>query len=332
MTETNKTKKINVKKLSIIIAIALVAVAAAAVCIVMAQKNYLATTMRLLRIEGSVTVEDSKGGAKPIVDNMRFQSGDALSTGSNGLASVGLDDTKIVTLNADSRAEFVKKGKQLELKLTKGAVFFNVTEKLRSDETFEIKTSTMTAGIRGTSGIVYYDENAGGRETIAITDGAVEISATNPDTGETKTARLEAGNMLTVYLFSGRIENSVEFDINEIAEYEIPGFALERITENKDLMKKVCDHTGWNEDKLRKALNDLNKDIQPTESETSATSSGTLPPETSDTEQPTDTSAAPTKKKRPTKKPTRRPTKKPKSKKKKTTSTSKPGVSDPSVQ
>ena len=335
MTETNKTKKVNVKKLSIIIAIALVAVAAAVVCIVMAQKNYLATTMRLLRIEGSVTVEDSKGGAKPLVDNMRFQSGDALSTGSNGLASVGLDDTKIVTLNADSRAEFVKKGKQLELKLTKGAVFFNVTEKLRSDETFEIKTSTMTAGIRGTSGIVYYDENAGGRETIAITDRAVEISATNPDTGETKTARLEAGNMLTVYLFSGRIENSVEFDINEIAEYEIPGFALERITENKDLMKKVCDHTGWNEAKLRKALSDLdNTDIQPTESETSATSSsGTLPPETSDNEQPSDTSAAPSKKrkKRPTKKPTRRPTKKPRSKKKKTTATSKTSVSDPSV-
>lgn len=149
-------------------------IAAVIVVIVLSSNGYVANTMRLLRVEGTVTIEDSKGGIKPVIDNIRFQSGDALSTGSDGLASVGLDDTKIITLQNDSRAEFTKQGKHLELNLTKGADFFNVTEKLQPDETFEIKTSTMTAGIRGTSGMVYYDQQDD-RDSLIVTDGASHV-------------------------------------------------------------------------------------------------------------------------------------------------------------
>ena len=158
------------KKIIAAVGAVLVVAAIVIVCIVISNNKYLATTMRLLRVEGTVNIEDSKGGTRSVTNNMRFQSGDALNTGADGLASVGLDDTKIITLQNDSRAEFLKKGKQLELKLTKGAVFFNVTEKLKADETFEIKTSTMTAGIRGTSGIYYYDETNENRETLVVTD------------------------------------------------------------------------------------------------------------------------------------------------------------------
>ena len=133
---------------------AIVVVAVAVICFVVFRNSMLANTMRLLRIEGTVNLEDSKGSSKPVIDNLRFRSGDALNTGADGLASIGLDDSKIVTLQNDSRAEFKKKRKQLELKLTKGAVFFNVTEKLKEDEKFEIKTSTMTAGIRVSSTMI----------------------------------------------------------------------------------------------------------------------------------------------------------------------------------
>ena len=127
-------------KVKVILVCAAVLLIAAIVCIAMsARKGYLAKTMRLLHFEGSVNIEDGRGEAKPVTNNIRFQSGDALSTGSDGIASVGLDDTKIVTLQNDSRAEFQKSGKRLELKLTSGAVFFNVTEKLKADETFEIR-------------------------------------------------------------------------------------------------------------------------------------------------------------------------------------------------
>ena len=115
MVQNDRSKR----KIIIISVIALAVVAAAVICIVFARQGYLATTMRLLHVEGTVNIENSKGGSKPVVDNLRFQSGDALSTGADGLASVGLDDAKIITLDHESRAEFKKKKKQLELKLTK---------------------------------------------------------------------------------------------------------------------------------------------------------------------------------------------------------------------
>ncbi len=231
-------------------------IAAVIVVIVLSQNGYVANTMRLLRVEGTVTIEDSKGGTKPVIDNIRFQSGDALSTGSDGLASVGLDDTKIITLQNDSRAEFTKQGKHLELNLTKGAVFFNVTEKLQPDETFEIKTSTMTAGIRGTSGIVYYDEESN-RDALIVTDGSVVVTATNPDTGETKYAEVKGGERIQVFLYSDRKEDTVQFYLDEITEEDLSDFTLEMLVENDELLNRVCEYTGWDKEKLKSFVNDV---------------------------------------------------------------------------
>ena len=263
MVQNDKSKMNPKIKIGIIAGIAVVVIAVAVVCIVFARNGYLATTMRLLRIEGTVNLEDSKGSTKPVVENLRFQSGDALNTGADGLATIGLDDAKIVTLDHNSRAEFKKKKNQLELNLTKGALFFNVTEKLKSDEKFDIKTSTMTAGIRGTSGIVYYDEADDLRETIAITDGVVEISATNPDTGETRTAKVEAGKQLKVYLYSNRPGESVQFEIFDIKEEDLGKFTVGLISDNDELIKKICDYTGWDPDKLKKILKGLS--VEPTD-------------------------------------------------------------------
>nr|MCR4767257.1 hypothetical protein [Saccharofermentans sp.] len=75
------------RKNRIIIISALAAVVVAAVVIIfLSRNNYLAKTMRLLRVEGTVNIESSTGGTKPAADNIRFQSGDALNTGSDGLA------------------------------------------------------------------------------------------------------------------------------------------------------------------------------------------------------------------------------------------------------
>ena len=205
-----------------------------------------------------LSIEDSRGGSKAVSNNMRFQSGDALNTGNDGLASVGLDDTKIVTLQNDSRAEFLKNGKQLELKLTKGAVFFNVTEKLKDDETFEIKTSTMTAGIRGTSGIAFYDETEDNIESLIVTDGVVEVSATNKTTGYTKTVRVEAGKKVKVYLLDDeKPEESVQFELESVPMDELGNFDLAALADDEELMKRISEHTGWNEDKLKKVLRGL---------------------------------------------------------------------------
>lgn len=282
MVQNDKSKNNSKTKIVVISVIALAVVAAAVVCIVMARSKYLATTMRLLKVEGTVNIEDSKGGTKPVVDNMRFQSGDALNTGADGLASVGLDDTKIVTLDNDSRAEFIKNRKQLELKLTKGALFVNVSQKLNADEKFEIKTSSMTAGIRGTTVVVYYDPKDNMRETLALLEGALKVSATNSVTNETKSIDLTAGQQIKVYLYPDRTTDSVEFFVTEITESDLTNFTYQCLEADMSVVGKILSqNSSWNKDKLNQFLKDLEHagtdlDKKPDEQ----------PPKTNDTEPP----------------------------------------------
>ncbi len=278
MAQNNNTK--NNSKTKIIVISAIVAVVAAAVVlgIILSRNNYLATTMRLLKVEGTVNLEDSKGGSKPVVDNLRFKSGDALNTGSDGLASIGLDDTKIVTLDNDSRAEFKKKKKQLELKLTKGALFFNVTEKLKADEKFEIKTSTMTAGIRGTIGVVYYHPKTK-LETLAVAEGSVAASATNPVTNETKSILVEAGQEICVYLYNDRKENSVEFVLRPISEADISEFARSMIVSDDSITSRVLgSNPSWTKDNLKAPKPPVDKASDPPKTEEPATNPPADPP------------------------------------------------------
>ena len=257
----NLTKK---EKIIISSIAALIVIAIIATVVIIANNRYLATTMRLLRVEGTVTIEDSTGAAKPVIDNIRFQSGDALNTGSDGLASVGLDDTKIVTLENDSRVEFNKSGKQIELNLTKGALFFEVTEKLADDETYEIKTSNMTVGIRGTSGYVYYSES--GLQSLIITDGVVKVTGYNPKTQETKVVEVRGGEQVTAYLYDEATEDrdSIEFEVKEVPVEELPEFPLQMLAENDALLEKVCADTGWDKDELLALVEALTDPDNPT--------------------------------------------------------------------
>ena len=263
-------------------------VAAIIAIIAFNRSSYLATTMRLLRTEGNVKIE-AAGKSQVATKNKRFQSGEAIWTGADGLASVGLDDTKIVTLQSDSRAEFVKKNKQLELKLTKGAVFFEVTQKLNQDETFEIKTSTLTAGIRGTSGYIYFD--AEGKDSLTVTDGKVIVTAVNPDTGERKYAEVSGGQRITVHLYSDRTSDSVEFEIEDLTESDLDDFLLKMLVENDSLLDKVCQETGWVKTRLQELAREiLNKQIEGSE----VTTTTTTEESTEESTEPADTTESET--------------------------------------
>ena len=252
------------------------------------RSSYLANTMRLVRTQGDVRIVSAGGGSKAAAKNKRFESGDVLVTGVNdSLASVSLDDSKIVTLQADSKAEFVKKNKQIELKLTKGALFFEVVKKLNADETYEIKTSTLTAGIRGTSGYIYYDEQ--GRDSLTVTDGTVIVTAVNPDTGERKYAEVKGGQRITVTLYSDRTTDSIEFEIEDLKEEDLNDFTLKMLVENDKLLDKVCNETGWDKQKLKDLMNAiLNSQIQGTEVTPTPTEEETEPADTSESETETE--------------------------------------------
>ena len=197
MSLIDKVNSLSKKTKIFIAAAALVVVAGIVAVIVLSGNKYTATTMRLLRVEGTVNIENSAGEIKPVMNNIRFQSGDALSTGFDGLASVGLDETKIVTLESNSRVEFTKSAKQLALNLTEGGMFFEVTEKLKDDETFDITTSNMTVGIRGTSGYILAREKTG-KLLFQLTSGHVTLKVKNPLTAKDDNVSLSAGQQALI--------------------------------------------------------------------------------------------------------------------------------------
>lgn len=237
------------KKILMISGIALVAVLVTAVLLIhfLGKDRIAATTMRLLRIEGEVTLE-SGGKKKKIVDNLRLASGDVLSTEKASLASIALDDSKAVTLQESSSAEFKQNGKKLELYLTAGSLFFEVSKKLKEDESFEIRTSTMMVGIRGTSGYVFVEKD--GQDGILLTDGEVEVEGYNAKTGERKNKTVTAGQVVYVYLFDEAVGKSVEFELIDRKEEELPKEVLNYLSTHLTLLDKVCDATGWDKDKI----------------------------------------------------------------------------------
>ena len=235
-----KLNQLGKKRIAIISAIVIVLILAL-IFILLYRKGIRATTMRLLRYEGTVTMEDN-GASQAVKENLRLKSGNSLDTAEASLVSIGLDDTKIVTMDELSRSEFNQKGKYLNLNLTKGSIFFEVDKPLAENETFEIETSTMIVGIRGTSGWVSV---SGENESLIITDGKVHVVGTNPVTGEVKEIDVKAGQRISVYLYNDREVDSIMFVLEDITERDLPEFVLRMLRENPELLDKVVRETGW---------------------------------------------------------------------------------------
>ena len=88
-------------------------------------EDYTATTVRLLRHEGNIEIKDAKGKKRAVLENVRFNSGETLSTGNKSSASIGLDEEKVLTMDEKSSVEFNKKSKKIELNVKSGQVLLD---------------------------------------------------------------------------------------------------------------------------------------------------------------------------------------------------------------
>ena len=229
------------KKKIVIAVVIVLLIIAGIIAFLLYRSGIRATTMRILRLEGTVSMQEN-GALKTIKENLRLKSGNVLDTSTDSLVSIGLDDAKIVTLDELSRAEFNQQGKYLNLDLTKGSLFFEVDKPLADDESFEIATSTMVVGIRGTSGWVSVD---GENESLIISDGHVHVIGTNPVTGEVKEVDVSAGQRLVVYLYNDRTVDSIMFELEDITERDLPKFVINILRNKISLLDRVVAATGW---------------------------------------------------------------------------------------
>ena len=113
-----------------------------------------ATTMKLIKTDGEVGVENEEGKSVDLIENLGLYNGYGIGTQKKSFAWIDLDDTKLTKMDEKSDVDIKKDGKKLELVVNSGGLFFNVTKPLEDDESMDIRTSTTICGIRGTCGWV----------------------------------------------------------------------------------------------------------------------------------------------------------------------------------
>ncbi len=210
--------------------------------------SIVAVSMRIFRMVGTVNLYED-GQEQAMKEKMRLRAGHSLKTADESLVMISLDETKLFTMEQSSRAKIVPERKKLRFELEEGSLFFNITEKIPEDEEFNITTSTMVCGIRGTSG--YEGEDEGNHETLMVTDGLVHVVATNPRTLESTEVDVAAGEMITIYLDEEAFGDATISIVKQpFKEEDLPALALDAIAKQPDLQKKIAKATGFSKRKL----------------------------------------------------------------------------------
>ena len=227
--------------------------------------SYTSTTMRLLRFEGNVEIEDASGKPRAVMENARLSSGESMKTAAASSASVGLDEGRIVTLDEKSRVEFKKQDGAVSMNLTEGKIFLDVSEKLGEGESMGVTTATMAIGIRGT--IIYAscmpvtDESAAQMESvdleglspekghvvsisqIGVLEGTAQITYTD-NSNRQQTVAVEAGKKATVPEYSEDAEGIPEPKVSDLTKEDIEGFVKNQVASSASVVDRVqeaCD-------------------------------------------------------------------------------------------
>ena len=242
------------------------------------EESYSAKVIRLLHYEGEVGIEDAEGKSAFMMENIRLSSGQALVTGPESSASVGLDDSRILSLDADTRVEFIQEKDQLELNLVKGTLFLDVQDKLDENEVLDIRTSTMAVGIRGTIVFVSVEEegpekqaseqkasleDVTGTVTVGVLEGTARINSLD-ENGQDVYSVISAGQKATIpsngeAAPSVRVASSGEeisqeqklqktgspAVISKLEQTDLPGFVYEQIEKDDYLRQRVEESGGF---------------------------------------------------------------------------------------
>lgn len=217
-----------------------------------------ATTMKLEKTEGTVTLKTQNGTARKITTGMRLYSGNTLATAASSYAFVSLDSSKAVKLDEKTSTTLCQSGKELELLVRSGKLFFNVSSPLAEKEDMNIRTSSMVTGIRGTCGVVEYVNPSKSR--LYLLEGTVTLgygdNATTIHGGQTATVILqkkdEAGSG-----DNGNTAKDVEQKVyvEKLTEADVPVFAIVEILKDPVLQKKIEDTTDLEIKKFEEVLN-----------------------------------------------------------------------------
>lgn len=203
-------------------------------------------TIRLENFSGKIEVSSGSGKQINASEKMRIFDGYTVKTLDNSEAYLSLDDTKVIKITENTEIKIKKSWFSNKISVIAGKLFFNVTKPLESNESLNISTSTMSMGIRGTSGSIIADGN---KSIIQIYNGRVAIAGANN----------------RFYINAG--EQALSDDDLKIIELngdgsEIPSFVLNEINNDDELKSKIKEETNLDVDNFSEQENINSKEEQ----------------------------------------------------------------------
>lgn len=237
------------KKKIILGSVGALLVAAIAVGIFLFRNKKETVDTGIQRLVGTVYFYDAKDNPIPLKEKMDLEPGSRITTGDDSLVTLILDKTKIFTLEANSSARIEGTSKNLVIVMSDGRYYFNVTERLAKEETFEIRVGNTVMGVRGTS--AYGGTDSTGHQFFMATDGDLYLEAESTVTGEKTSGTAHPGDMLTVYLDDeAEGDATVSFTARKFREEDLPALALDAIRKDKDLQERIAEATGLSIEKI----------------------------------------------------------------------------------
>jgi len=173
------------------------------------------TTMKLIKTDGEVGVENEKGKSVDLIENLGLYNGYGIGTQAKSFAWIDLDDTKLTKMDEKSDVD-IKKTKPLE-----------------DDESMDIRTSTTICGIRGTCGWV---ESRGDTSYIGLLDGKVESSVTVD--GKEETVKINAKEFFVVK----KDGDNVTYEVKELTYKDVPEFVQVEIADETFALEEETDN------------------------------------------------------------------------------------------
>lgn len=210
-------------------------------------------------------VKNSSGRSVAIHKDMRLYSGYVLQTAAGNYVYLSLDSKKAIKLDQDTKVEIQKEGTKNVIKVLSGTIFFHVSEKLKENESFDVSTSTMSMGIRGTSGCAYaelkFEEGRNARiiEGMHIYNGLGEVESNIESNNENGSSIFLEPGYKTEVDVSRMTGGNVSFsEIHQkISLDEVPSIVFEEMKREPVLYGKITEEMPQMKEVSVEKLNEL---------------------------------------------------------------------------
>lgn len=176
MKEKGMQKKVYI----VIAAVAVVAIAALALMLTAGRKEDVYRSIKIIELEGGVTIEREGVGVLAASSNMNLISGDAVKTDQDAYAVLQLDSDKYVMLAESGSMTVVAEGNEANsrtaIHLEAGSVLSEIQNPLSSGSSYDIVTPNATMSVRGTVFEVRRNEgDSTGNIEVLVYDGKVAV-------------------------------------------------------------------------------------------------------------------------------------------------------------